>query len=96
MDFFVVPTATFKLLYGWFAIEHARRRVLHFDVTDAPTAAWSFNNFEKRSVWTPPDHRSRCDRFEAGPIDPSVVWNNANEDGVSKPTAEQSRSKLAK
>ncbi len=40
MDFFVVPTATFRLLYGWFAIDHGRRRILHFDVTDAPTAAW--------------------------------------------------------
>jgi transposase InsO family protein len=40
MDFFVVPTVTFRLLYPWFAIDHARRRVLHVDVTDQPTAAW--------------------------------------------------------
>jgi hypothetical protein len=36
MDFFTVPTATFRILYVWFAIDHARRRVLHFDVTDEP------------------------------------------------------------
>jgi len=40
MDFFVVPTATFRLLYVWFAIGHGRRRILHFDVTANPAAAW--------------------------------------------------------
>ncbi len=40
MDFFTIPTATFRILYVWFAIGHARRRVLHFDVTDRPAAAW--------------------------------------------------------
>jgi transposase InsO family protein len=40
MDFFTVPTATFRILYVWFAIDHAKRRVLHFDVTDRPAAAW--------------------------------------------------------
>jgi transposase InsO family protein len=40
MDFFVVPTARFRLLYVWFAIDHGRRRVLHFNVTQNPTARW--------------------------------------------------------
>ena len=40
MDFFVVPTVTFRVAYVWFAIDHARRRILHCDATDAPTAAW--------------------------------------------------------
>ena len=40
MDFFVVPTVTFRLVYVWFAIGHARRRILHVNVTNAPTAAW--------------------------------------------------------
>jgi putative transposase len=40
MDFFIVPTVTFRLVYAWFAIDHARRRILRFDVTDQPTAAW--------------------------------------------------------
>ena len=39
-DFFTVPTASFRILYVWFAIDHARRRILHFDVTDRPAAAW--------------------------------------------------------
>ena len=40
MDFLVVPTVRFKLLYVWFAIDHARREVLHFNVTANPTSAW--------------------------------------------------------
>jgi transposase InsO family protein len=40
MDFFVVPTVTFRLVYVWFAIGHKHRQILHFNVTDQPTAAW--------------------------------------------------------
>ena len=40
MDFFIVPTVRFHLLYVWFAIDHARRRILHFNVTPNPTARW--------------------------------------------------------
>ena len=40
MDFFVVPTVRFRLLYVWFAIDHGRRRILHFNVTTHPTTRW--------------------------------------------------------
>ncbi len=40
MDFFAVPTITFKLLYCFFVIDHRRRRILHFNVTAHPTAEW--------------------------------------------------------
>jgi transposase InsO family protein len=40
MDFFVVPTVRFRLLYVWFVIDHGRRRILHFNVTESPTACW--------------------------------------------------------
>jgi hypothetical protein len=40
MDFFVVPNVRFQLLYVWFVIDHGRRRVLHFNVTESPTACW--------------------------------------------------------
>jgi len=40
MDFFVVPTVRFRLLYVWFAIDHRRRRILHFNVTANPAALW--------------------------------------------------------
>jgi len=40
MDFFIVPTVRFHLLYVWFAIDHGRRRILHFNVTANPVAHW--------------------------------------------------------
>jgi transposase InsO family protein len=40
LDFFTVPTATFKLLYCFFVIEHGRRKILHFNITSYPTAEW--------------------------------------------------------
>ena len=33
-DFFVVPTATFKVLYVFVVLSHARRQILHVNVTE--------------------------------------------------------------
>src|SRR5258708_4927468 len=41
VDFFVVPTATFRVLYVFVVLMHHRRQVVHFNVTDSPTAAWT-------------------------------------------------------
>src|SRR3989454_7919074 len=41
VDFFVVPTATFRILYVFVVLLHHRRRVVHFNVTETPTAAWT-------------------------------------------------------
>ena len=41
VDFFVVPTATFRVLYVFVVLLHRRRQVAHFNVTDSPTAAWT-------------------------------------------------------
>jgi putative transposase len=40
MDLFTVPTVSFRLLYVFFVISHARRQVLRADVTEHPTAGW--------------------------------------------------------
>jgi putative transposase len=40
MDFFAVPTATFRLLWIFVVLHHERRRGLHFAVTDHPHAGW--------------------------------------------------------
>ena len=40
MDFFSVPTLTFRLLYCFFVVDHHRRKILHFNVTAHPTAEW--------------------------------------------------------
>jgi putative transposase len=41
MDFLVVPTATFRLLYVLFVMNHERRKIVHFNITTSPTAAWT-------------------------------------------------------
>jgi hypothetical protein len=38
MDLFVVPTISFRLLYGLLIMEHGRRQILWFGVTAHPTA----------------------------------------------------------
>jgi len=38
IDFFIVPTAGFKVLFVLVVLSHHRRRVLHFNVTENPTA----------------------------------------------------------
>src|SRR5499426_1610834 len=41
LDFFVVPTATFRNLYCFIILLHERRRIIHFNVTANPTTAWT-------------------------------------------------------
>jgi len=41
IDFFVVPTVRFHLLYCFVVLRHDRRRVVHFNVTAHPTARWT-------------------------------------------------------
>jgi transposase InsO family protein len=41
IDFFTVPTATFRVPYVFFVLAHDRRRVLHFSVTEHTGTAWT-------------------------------------------------------
>lgn len=41
MDFFVVPTVTCRLLYVVIVLTQERRKVVHFNITEAPTAEWT-------------------------------------------------------
>ncbi len=41
IDFLVVPTVRFQLLYCFLVLRHERRRVVHFNVTDHPIARWT-------------------------------------------------------
>jgi transposase InsO family protein len=40
-DFFVAVTGAFRLLYVFVVIEHGSRRLIHFNVTAHPSAAWT-------------------------------------------------------
>jgi transposase InsO family protein len=41
IDFFTAPTATFRVLFVLVILSHDRRRILQFNVTEHPTAAWT-------------------------------------------------------
>jgi hypothetical protein len=41
VDFFTVPTIQLRVLYVFVILARDRRRVLHFNVTENPTAAWT-------------------------------------------------------
>jgi hypothetical protein len=40
-DFFTVPTITMKVLFVFIVLEHDRRKLLHFNVTEHPTGDWT-------------------------------------------------------
>lgn len=50
-DFFVVPTATFQLLFVFLVLSHERRRVVHFGVTAHPTAEWTAQQLVDAFPW---------------------------------------------
>ena len=41
IDFFTVPTVTFRVLYVFLILRHDRRRIVHFNATTNPTAQWT-------------------------------------------------------
>ena len=41
LDFFTVPTAGLRVLFVLVVLAHHRRRVVHFNVTEHPTALWA-------------------------------------------------------
>ena len=41
LDFFTVPTARFRVLFVLVVLLHQRRRVIHFNVIEHPTAHWT-------------------------------------------------------
>ena len=40
VDFFTVPTIRLGIMFVFLILEHRRREVLHFNVTEHPTSAW--------------------------------------------------------
>jgi putative transposase len=41
IDFFTVPTASFRVLFVMVVLAHHRRRIVHFNVTANPTVVWT-------------------------------------------------------
>jgi transposase InsO family protein len=51
MDLFVVPTVSFRLLYGLLIMGHGRREILWLGVTAHPTAEWIANQLTAACGW---------------------------------------------
>ncbi len=51
VDFFTLPTATFRILFVFVVLAHDRRRVLHFNVTEHPTAIWTGQQIREAFPW---------------------------------------------
>ncbi|MGB5585656.1 MAG: integrase core domain-containing protein [Gammaproteobacteria bacterium] len=58
LDFFTVPTATFRILYVFLVLRHYRREVVHFNVTEHPTA----QQMVEASPWDPAPRYVQRDR----------------------------------
>jgi transposase InsO family protein len=51
IDFLVVPTIQFKLLYVLIVLAHSRRKVLHFNATSHPKALWTAQQIVEAFPW---------------------------------------------
>ncbi len=51
MDLFVVPTISFRLLYGLLILRHDRRRILWLGITAHPTAEWIARQLTEACGW---------------------------------------------
>src|SRR5262245_43592132 len=51
MDLFVVPTISFRLLYGLLILQHARRELLWLAVTAHPNAEWISRQMTEACSW---------------------------------------------
>ncbi|MGA3340470.1 MAG: integrase core domain-containing protein [Methylocella sp.] len=53
MDLFVVPTLSFRLLYGLLILKHGRRHMIWLGVTAHPTAEWIARQLTEACGWEP-------------------------------------------
>lgn len=51
VDFFAVPPATFRVLFVFVVLSHDRRRILHVNVTEHPTAEWTGRQIREAFPW---------------------------------------------
>jgi len=93
MDLFVVPTASFRLLYGLLILRHDRRRILSVGATAHPTSEWIARQLTEACGWEQAPQYLIRDRDRAygavvtqrlrtlgirdRPISPRSPWQNA-------------------
>ncbi len=50
-DFFTVPTANCRVLFVFIMLAHDRRRIVHFNITEHPTAQWTAQQIVEAFPW---------------------------------------------
>jgi transposase InsO family protein len=65
IDLFVVPTMSFRLLFGLLILRHDRREILWFGVTEHPTAEWIARQLTEAFGWEMPPRYLVRDRDHA-------------------------------
>jgi putative transposase len=51
IDFLVVPTVSFRILYVFIVVAHHRRHAIHFNVSAHPTAEWTARQIDEAFPW---------------------------------------------
>ena len=54
IDFFTVPTLSFRMLFVFVVLVYDRRRIVHFNVTEHPSAIWTAQQLVEAFPWNPP------------------------------------------
>jgi len=54
IDFFTVSTVRFRVLFVLIVLGHDRRKIVHFNVTEHPTAEWTAQQLVEAFPWEPP------------------------------------------
>jgi hypothetical protein len=62
IDLFVVPTISFRLLYGFFVLRHSRREIMWLGVTAHPSAEWIARQLTEACGWSEPPQYTVRDR----------------------------------
>jgi putative transposase len=102
-DFFTVPTLLFKVLFVFVVMAHHRRRVVHVNVTETPTAQWTAQQLLEAFPWDIAPRYVlrdrdavygavcssplRCLGIQEVQIAPRSPWQNPYGNGSSEPYA---------
>jgi hypothetical protein len=81
VDFFVVPTVGFRILFVFLGLPCDRRRVLHFNVTEHPTSEWTAEQLVQAFPWDKvPRYMLRdCDRIYGAAVRRQVAGIRIDE-----------------
>jgi hypothetical protein len=77
MDFLVVPTINFRLLFVLVILRHERRRLISLSVTNHQTAEWIHRDLRRRSVmsrYAPARLEMSADKLGQPPARPTPTY----------------------